>query len=86
MIETWYKIWCPRCEIPNWICNGDTSDMTVPDIEAIECFNCGKKFWIDETQIGMENYSHLLEDGETTLDEILEDEAYYEKGKPSPTN
>ena len=41
--ETWYRIWCEGCQTPNWLCNGTIDDLTVPDLEGFECFNCGKK-------------------------------------------
>lgn len=43
-IETWHKVRCPYCEKVNWICDGDTSDLTQPDIEAVRCWACKKRF------------------------------------------
>lgn len=38
--ETWYKIWCDVCNAVNWICDGDTSDLTKCDIDGFVCHNC----------------------------------------------
>ncbi len=47
-IETWYKVICPNCKKPNWLCDGDTSDCTAVSVEACECFNCDHEFWLSE--------------------------------------
>lgn len=39
---------CPKCGKRSWVNNGDTSDATRLDTEAIECASCGEFFWIDE--------------------------------------
>lgn len=39
--ETWYKIWCDKCGAVNWLCDGDTSDMTAMDIVGFLCHQCG---------------------------------------------
>lgn len=39
-IETWYKIWCDKCGVVNWLCDGDTSDMTGVDVEGFICHKC----------------------------------------------
>ena len=49
MIIQWFEIPCPHCEKCNWVSNGDIEDISYPDIEAVECYNCGCAFWI-ETQ------------------------------------
>lgn len=38
--ETIYKIWCPKCDNPSFVNNGDTQDLTVPDIGGVECPYC----------------------------------------------
>jgi len=46
IIESWYKIWCPKCDAHNWICNGDESDLSgIIDIEAVKCRKCDHIFW-----------------------------------------
>ena len=48
-MEQWLKIYCPHCDKPNWVSNGDPQDMTVADIgNTIKCFNCKKCFLADE--------------------------------------
>ena len=37
--ETWYKIWC-KCGTINWLCDGEISDLTQPDIEGFICHKC----------------------------------------------
>ena len=36
----WLTMTCPKCGTLNWWSNGDVSDLTVPDIEAVECYRC----------------------------------------------
>ena len=43
-VETYYKAQCPYCHTWNWVCDGDTSDLTLVDIEATQCWKCDKKF------------------------------------------
>ena len=69
-VETWYKVWCPKCSKPNWFCDGNTSDLTQADIELCECFACGKRFLLDEG------------DGEDYSSD--HDELCCEKGRASP--
>lgn len=38
---------CPKCHTTNWFDNGDTSDLTQVDIEALKCWKCGHRFWLD---------------------------------------
>ena len=39
--ETWYRTWCPYCDVGNWHCNGNESDLSGVDVEAIKCRSCG---------------------------------------------
>lgn len=39
-VETWYKIRCDKCNIVNWLCDGDTSDLTQLDINGFICYKC----------------------------------------------
>lgn len=74
--ETWLKVNCPKCNENNWICNGDVSDITIPDIEAVSCWNCKKKFWLDDLHFSD------LEDEDSENKSM--DDAYVEEGKKSP--
>ena len=40
--ETWYRTWCPYCGKDNWHCNGNESDLSGIDVEAVKCRNCHK--------------------------------------------
>ena len=73
--EWWAKARCGKCKSPNWIYEGDMQDCTVPDTEAIECWNCGHKWWRDP-DTAKDMYG---EDEETSMEEYLEDHA--EKGR-----
>lgn len=42
--ESWYKTWCPYCDVANWHCNGNEQDLSSLDVEAIECRKCGKVY------------------------------------------
>ena len=44
MTNTWYESNCPDCDKKNWVCDGDTSDLSEMDIEAVKCWNCGAVF------------------------------------------
>ena len=44
MASVWYEFGCPDCDKTNWVCDGDPSDMSGVDIEAIKCWNCGAVF------------------------------------------
>lgn len=77
--ETWNKIWCPKCKIPNWICDGDMSDLTDFNAEAVECFSCAHQWWrIDPT----ESCYYDPDDNEEKQKEKLDDNA--EKGEEAP--
>jgi len=43
-----YSFGCPKCEKEVWVNDGDPSDMTRPDIEALKCCHCGHCFTADE--------------------------------------
>ncbi len=45
-MEVWFKLWCPKCETANWLCDGDPSDCTGVDIEACTCHNCKHSWWL----------------------------------------
>ena len=47
-IEVWFKTWCPECKVVNWVCDGDPSDLTGVDIDAIKCWKCSQSWWLDE--------------------------------------
>lgn len=61
--ETWYKILCCGCDAVNWVCDGDTSDLTGRDVEGFVCRLCGvpNPMVVDEStdpeeyEIGLEN-------------------------------
>ena len=59
MSETWYKEWCPKCETVNWICDGNTMDLSEGDVEAIKCRKCGSIFLLgyEETVDDDNNYN-----------------------------
>jgi len=42
--ESWYRVWCPWCEADNWYCNGNESDLSGLDVEAIKCRICKETF------------------------------------------
>lgn len=39
-----YSVDCPSCGRRVWVNNGDTNDVTVPDVEAVQCPWCDKVF------------------------------------------
>lgn len=72
-IEIWWKTWCPSCEVPNWVCDGNPSDNTRPDIEAIKCWKCGHSWWTTDDEIWLDMYP----------DDATPDD-YTEEGKEKP--
>jgi len=72
-METWWKIWCCACNIPNWVCNGDETDLTRIDVEGLECHSCGHKQILDEFLL------ETLHDQDLTADDID-----YEIGRKKP--
>lgn len=36
----WFEVNCAKCNKTNLVYNGDTSDLTVPDIDYFRCFAC----------------------------------------------
>jgi hypothetical protein len=42
--STWYELICPQCNLRNFVNDGDTQDMTLPDIDACKCWNCSHCF------------------------------------------
>lgn len=52
--ESWYKTWCPYCEVINWHCNGNEQDLSGLDVESIECWSCKKVYCLGEYDPVME--------------------------------
>lgn len=51
-MDTWHNINCEKCQTKNWINQGDLEDLTIPDVEAFECWKCHHKQWLaDEAWI-----------------------------------
>jgi len=73
-MESWYKEQCPKCKTINWICNGDESDITGLDVEALKCRSCDHFFWLGE----MDELLMEVSGYETPED------SYWEVGKESP--
>lgn len=46
-MEQILKEHCPRCQAVNYVSNGDTSDLTVPDVDAVRCHACGEVFLLE---------------------------------------
>jgi hypothetical protein len=51
MTESWITILCPKCGKKNWVNNGDPEDLTVEDVEAVECWYCDHVHLIDDSDI-----------------------------------
>ena len=50
-IITWYEVSCPYCDKPQFVCDGDTDDVSQVDIEAVKCYSCDKLFWLREQSL-----------------------------------
>lgn len=66
---------CPKCHSFNWFSNGDMSDLTRPDLEALECWQCGHKFWLDGAADVRETLGESLD---------VEEASFIEKGAKTP--
>ena len=74
-LETWYKAYCLECSSVNWLCDGNTDDLTlfelnfllVMDIEGFKCYKCG------HIEIFNINVLETLHD-DKTIEEIIEED------------
>jgi hypothetical protein len=51
MLESWVVENCPQCTTRNWVNLGDLSDIAAVDIEAIKCWRCERKFFLDPENV-----------------------------------
>lgn len=90
--ESWSTIFCPHCNAKNWLNHGDLSDCTIPDIEALQCWKCEQKSFLDEDEFKLINHWKVFEacndeDCEyKTWNEILEDASFCEWGRKNPND
>jgi Zn ribbon nucleic-acid-binding protein len=54
---------CPHCKKVNYLNLGDLNDQTAMDIEVLECWNCGKKSWVMDTDEAELHGYESIEDG-----------------------
>ena len=70
--ESWYRTWCPYCEVVNWHCNGNESDVTAIDVEAIKCRSCKETYRLGEEDAITEEIRGdgdlMVEDGREMLE------------------
>ena len=59
MSERWFKEFCPKCRAVNWVYDGNPDDLTVEDIAAVQCQNCGHRWWTAE-ELGDEECAALI--------------------------
>lgn len=62
-IESWSKLWCPRCSSINWLPHGDCSDPTGMDVEGFQCWKCRRAFHLDDEMELQLDSSFLIEEG-----------------------
>ena len=92
MSEQWAKEYCPHCQAANWLCLGDPSDMTIPDIEVCRCWSCEKRFFLDEEGVKDIRCNEVKEScGEDdaeyeTWDDYLQKCYMVEWGRKNPTD
>jgi hypothetical protein len=60
-IEAWFRVCCPKCDKSNWINQGDITDTTVYEPDAVECHACSHKFLLDEDIFISDHEYALLE-------------------------
>ena len=61
---------CPQCRKTIWVNNGDVSDLTVGDIDAIKCCFCNHEFYTDGCSDKVSN-SYLIEDSFETPNKTI---------------
>ncbi len=63
-IQTWYELECPNCESRNFLCLGDTTDLTGFDPDSCECWKCGWGFDMEgnETDVDCCDKGYRLEE------------------------
>lgn len=63
---TYCKDRCDECNKVNWVCFGDISDFTLPDVSGFKCWGCGHAQLFNQeeelTEAELENMN--LEEGE----------------------
>mgnify|MGYP001603977767 CR=1 FL=1 len=62
MLEQWFSDHCPKCSQRNFVSNGDTSDLTVEDVQGICCWKCGH-CWMISDDDGLEDDEVYYENG-----------------------
>lgn len=72
--ESWYRVWCPYCDTSNWYCNGNESDISGMDIDAVKCRNCDKVFLLATpdpiiNEIRGDDYELNVKDGVKLIEE-----------------
>lgn len=65
---------CPKCGSINWINNGDTDDITAPDVDAIRCWSCSHEYFTwDDVKLmygdDVQPCDTIIEDGKRTAAE-----------------
>ena len=67
-METWYTDYCPKCGRKNFICNGDESDLTRPDIDGVRCWKCNNIWSLETRKNTSEDNINWLEDGKEKVE------------------
>lgn len=75
--ESWYRTWCPYCEKDNWHCNGNESDLSGLDVEAVKCRICNEVYQLGEPdsildEIRGNDYDLITEDGRKMIEKPQE--------------
>ncbi len=47
MSESIYDSICLNCGTKNYFSNGDETDLTTTDVEAVKCFKCNKEYPVE---------------------------------------
>lgn len=80
---------CSHCKTLQLAYMGDPLDLTIPDREAVRCYNCKRVELIGEPE-GEEGFifrvSHGLEDDQPITEAVLLEHAFIEDGTPIRSN
>lgn len=50
-IETWLRIFCPHCDRPNWVCEGNVEDLTGISPEGFVCWKCSSEVPLNDSYL-----------------------------------
>jgi hypothetical protein len=86
IIDDFHCPWqCSYCETHQVVYVGDPEDLTIPDREAVRCYNCKRVEFLGD-DLGEEAYAFLVDHGlpkdQSITEAVLLEHALIEDGQP----